>query len=136
MKFSDVFPEFVLVDDCLIIRMDWDSAKSLTMKDAVKYSRMKFERSLKALKNLHLNKKIYALYGTSTCPLCAKYIKQTNMGVTCYDCPIYKKTGRHGCQGTPYDDIVDAIFVEQFIPALRREIAFLKEIEKELPDGE
>ena len=129
MKFSDVFPEFE--QDGLFVRisMDTEVAKSLSDKEALRYSRLKFERVLKIAKGMKSNDYLYPEFGVNTCPLCAKYFKEDNKD-SCKGCPIYKKTGQSGCEGTPYgDEIVEADTVEEYIPALQHEIAFLKELE-------
>jgi len=34
--------------------------------------------------------------GKDNCPLC-------ELSLVCEDCPVFKKTGLEGCEGTPYD---------------------------------
>lgn len=40
------------------------------------------------------------------CPLCSLFFYGGN---DCEGCPIYKKTGLKGCQGTPYRCVMDTI---------------------------
>lgn len=47
--------------------------------------------------------------GSSNCPLCTMFKEQVGSG--CHGCPVFKKTGKHFCVGTPYilcDDHVGA----------------------------
>ena len=56
--------------------------------------------------------------GAVNCPLCALY--RQNIGTYCHGCPIYKKTGKEGCLGTPYGDYKRYLGLEQ---ACREHIA-------------
>ena len=127
MKFSDVFPLFESTEDCVDIVMDEGSAAACTPKQAVKFSRMKFEKILKAAQKLRPDSYFYPELGVFTCPLCTKFFREA-----CKGCPIRNKAGKIKCVGTPYDDIVESSTVAEYIPALEAEIAFLKEIEAEL----
>lgn len=135
MKFSDVFPVFEKVRAEVWITMDDDAARLCTPVQAVKFSRMKFEKLLKIAQKLPSNDDFYPMLGENTCPLCALYLRWNpdRDGDSCFGCPIQRKTGKHGCEGTPYDPgIIDAVTVADYIPALKAEIEFLKEIEAEL----
>lgn len=127
MKFSDVFPLFESTEDYVDIVMDEGIAAACTPKQAVKFSRMKFERILKAAQKLPPDSDFYPELGTHTCPLCVKFYDNA-----CKECPIRNKAGKIKCVGTPYDDIVESSTAAEYIPALKAEIEFLKEIEAEL----
>jgi hypothetical protein len=57
--------------------------------------------------------------GPATCPLCARYFYEE-----CIGCPIEKKTGQAGCEGTPY---ASSLLVDN-----KAEVAFLKKLYKEM----
>jgi len=40
--------------------------------------------------------------GDDNCALCGLFLKDE-----CIDCPVYAKTKRKGCRGTPYEDWID-----------------------------
>jgi len=40
--------------------------------------------------------------GDDNCALCKLFLKDE-----CIDCPVYAKTKRTGCRGTPYEDWID-----------------------------
>lgn len=135
MKFSEVFPGFEKTGMRVWITMDGDAARLCTPAQATTFSRMKFEKLLKIAQKLPSNEDFYPMLGADTCPLCALYLRwnpdRDKDG--CYGCPIQRKTGKHTCEGTPYDPgIMDAVTVADYIPALKAEIGFLKEIEAEL----
>ncbi len=46
-------------------------------------------------------------YGSSNCPLCKLCGHGTKEGINCAPCPVYQKTGKHMCSGTPYDTFGD-----------------------------
>jgi hypothetical protein len=91
--------------------------------------------------------------GSSHCALCRKFMLDSPL-MDCEGCPVKEKTGRHGCQKTPYQD-VELVFFRQrqdisdsgvdwdkarelaldtmeFRRAAKKELAFLKSL---LPKG-
>lgn len=46
--------------------------------------------------------------GTANCPLCLKFHTRSAHLVRCFGCPVHKATGKHGCQGSPYEEYEDA----------------------------
>jgi len=46
--------------------------------------------------------------GRSTCALCTLYNRVIRGETSCEGCPIFRKTGEAGCEGTPYVDYVAA----------------------------
>lgn len=42
--------------------------------------------------------------GSDNCPLCAEFAEVDDDYSACQGCPVYERTKRRGCGGTPYDD--------------------------------
>ncbi len=73
--------------------------------------------------------------GPHSCALCQLYTSFINKAVTaldtCTDCPVMEKTGLDGCEGTPYNEVDDAIsFYEEgkdkvIVEAVEKELSFL-----------
>lgn len=66
--------------------------------------------------------------GSKWCALCELFLQGDNW---CQGCPIYKKTGKPLCRGTPYSSadhngISYGLDSPQFKRAARKELAFLK----------
>lgn len=61
---------------------------------------------------------------SGTCALCEVY-------KDCYGCPVMRKTGRQGCNGTPFW----SWFNNQSINNARKFLEFLKELKKEVSNG-
>jgi hypothetical protein len=40
----------------------------------------------------------------ANCALCQKYLDND-----CVGCPVMERTGKHGCEGTPYEAFIDAV---------------------------
>jgi hypothetical protein len=92
--------------------------------------------------------------GSSHCALCRKFLLANPLLLDCEGCPVKEKTGYHGCQKTPYQDVelvffrqrqdisdsgVDwdkakglALDTPEFKRAAKKELAFLKSL---LPKG-
>ena len=67
-----------------------------------------------------------ARLGVNDCPLCTLFY---NRG--CRGCPVWARTGRHGCSETPYDAAVMFFSrddLEQFRDAAQKEVAFLESL--------
>ena len=81
--------------------------------------------------------------GMGSCALCRMFhpAYKASWENMCDGCPIAGKTGKTGCEGTPYDDAVDALdrweWRESGAAEFRRiaceEVAFLESL---LPEGE
>ena len=49
-------------------------------------------------------------YTASECALCGLYYKRDRYPCkSCFECPIYEKTGEKFCEATPYDKAVDQL---------------------------
>lgn len=67
---------------------------------------------------------------SDNCPLCAAY--QTD-NEKCFDCPVYKRTGKHLCLGTPYSLAIDkrcefGVHSTKYLAAAQLEVEFLKSL--------
>ena len=62
------------------------------------------------------------------CPLCRRFRK--NGVLRCWLCPVYEKTKRSLCQGTPYEDAVLFLHYKRddFRRAARDEVDFLRSL--------
>ena len=71
--------------------------------------------------------KIWQDGGRKTCALCMKYDPIMH---DCEGCPIYIRTGRRGCQGTPYEDFIEASSsaIPDRLACARREVDFLQSL--------
>jgi len=62
--------------------------------------------------------------GTDNCPLCKLYHTRSLSGlgdeVNCTGCPIQKKTGEHGCKGTPYIDFLHMVTKNESEPKVKQ----------------
>lgn len=72
------------------------------------------------------NKEIPDVYN---CPLCIAY----NLNDTCFNCPVYKRTGKHLCRGTPYRLAIDkrcefGAHSKEYLDAAQLEVEFLKSL--------
>ena len=131
-KFEELFPTFKLSGDTLYITMDGEVAKKLSTKEALKMSRMKFEKALELIDDENPMADLEPEFGVRTCPLCSKFFRwKSENGFICDGCPIKKFTGRNGCEGTPYNQIadIDTQTVGDYRVAIANEIAFLKSLE-------
>ena len=50
--------------------------------------------------------------GAENCPLCALFDTED---ADCIGCPVYEKTGEHGCGNTPYTKFADAEDTDYYI---------------------
>lgn len=77
--------------------------------------------------------------GWRRCALCRLHRDDNNFIVDCGECPVKSKTGRDMCEGSPYDDLEDALYSwrynitnqsnrEAFLTAERAEITFLRSL--------
>ena len=69
------------------------------------------------------------LPGSYNCPLCAAYLDDD----TCFNCPVYKRTGKHLCRGTPYSLAIDkrcefGAHSKEYLDAAQLEVEFLKSL--------
>lgn len=62
---------------------------------------------------------------TDDCPLCGEYLNEDFWKMDCSECPVYKITGRHGCEGSPWALVIDARGTENFKQAAAIEYRFL-----------
>jgi len=67
----------------------------------------------------------------SSCACCNMFL-----GLACWGCPIFEKTRRRTCRGTPYYDVLKAEVAKPFsrqdyIAAVQAELDFLNQILKE-----
>jgi hypothetical protein len=67
---------------------------------------------------------------SDNCGLCNAY--QTD-NEKCFDCPVYKRTGKHLCLGTPYSLAIDkrcefGIHSKEYLDAAKLEVEFLKSL--------
>lgn len=75
-----------------------------------------------------------AEFGSEHCPLCIEYI-----GYECKGCPIFEKTNKRGCFGTPYITAAKLMANEEvgygddkeYIAAIKDEVDFLIALYKE-----
>lgn len=66
----------------------------------------------------------YVRIGSSTCPLCQLFNNgEQSSEDRCRGCPVWEKTGKTGCKGSPYDDAAvarsewqDAAYVKRLYP--------------------
>lgn len=130
-KFEKLFPTFELSGDFLYITMDEEVAKKLSTKEALRMSRMKFEKALELIEDSNPMEDLEPEFGVRTCPLCAKFWSWQEYSFTCNGCPIKKFTGEDGCEGTPYVQIAsfDTQTVGDYQVAIANEISFLKSLE-------
>ena len=71
------------------------------------------------------------LPGSHNCPLCVAYQDISND--TCFNCPVYKRTGKHLCRGTPYSLAIDkrcefGAHSKEYLDAAQLEVEFLKSL--------
>lgn len=71
------------------------------------------------------------LPGSHNCPLCVAYQDISND--TCFNCPVYKRTGKHLCRGTPYSLAIDkrcefGAHSKEYLDAAKLEVEFLKSL--------
>jgi hypothetical protein len=71
--------------------------------------------------------------GADNCPLCAIFThrrnpKEVDDNSSCKGCPVYEKTGRFQCEGSPYYD-----YDPETLSTAIAELNFLKSL---LPEGE
>ena len=67
---------------------------------------------------------------SDNCELCNAY--QTD-NEKCFDCPVYKRTGKHLCRGTPYSLAIDkrcefGAHSKEYLDAAKLEVEFLKSL--------
>jgi len=93
---------------------------------AIKESIVKWE-TLAELKTLPI-----FMPGDQQCPLCRIFVHKTNSSYEeCRECPVYLKTNRRYCGGTPYADASDAFTnrdQEGFQSAAEAEVEFLQSL--------
>ena len=63
--------------------------------------------------------------GPVNSPLCIAFLKSDD---TCFGCPVQKRTGRHSCDGTPYEAWTAALKPEDVKKAAKAELEFLKSL--------
>ena len=112
-----------------------------------RYSSIKFGHSHN--KEEQVNKKQVKLLGASIkhwgkvvagdepgddrhCPLCGEYVFQN---LYCAGCPVFRKTGRHNCYGTPWYDFAEEARGDKYFALTSRakieagrELAFLRSL--------
>jgi hypothetical protein len=100
------------------------TAKHFVEEIMAQEERNAIDKSIAHWKDVY--QKVYDLPTTGDdCPLCEKY------PVRCMNrkeelCPIAKKVGRKGCEGTPYERVVAA--ERDLLKEIRAEITFLKSL--------
>lgn len=102
--------------------------KRLSNKKRIELSIEKFEVLKEYTKK---NKSRPEWGGSYSCPLCWKYNDYENNSASseCTGCPIKKKTGKSGCQETPYEsEILPADDWKEHVKAFESEIKFLKSL--------
>ena len=105
----------ILFHDDFPKRMSWKQARELSVK--------KWETIAEFIKK---EKLIVGDVDAASCALCE------NAGISLNDCdfcPVYKKTGRDMCCGTPFIKYMDAGDVPAALKAARAEVKFLKKLE-------
>ncbi len=75
--------------------------------------------------------------GGNNCPLCREYIYRLQIG--CKECPIYLRTGKVNCFGTPYEDwgvcdngCDEYPYCDECNDVIGKELKFLHELLNEL----
>lgn len=73
------------------------------------------------------------------CVLCDKYDRHELDEPRCSRCPVYAKTQRPGCQGTPWTEVITALShaltaQRRLIGAIEDEIAFLSSLSEKKED--
>ena len=68
----------------------------------------------------------------SQCGLCRLFLESTHSTNECEGCPVYERTERQFCKGTPYDDAHAewsyAGFTKRFRKLAREELRFLESL--------
>lgn len=68
-------------------------------------------------------------YGPRNCPLCIMFRDWDDDGVnSCGGCPVKERTGKDGCEDTPYEAYVDAEGTIGEKAAARAELDFLRSL--------
>jgi len=116
----------IINDEMVVLSGDWPKTKEGSIKESIR----KYEHLLDYLlyqKNHESswNLTVPTLY-TDSCALCEKYFKNG-----CVNCPVYKKTKKLCCDGTPFNKYEKAEEENDFdaaIKACKDEIKFLKSL--------
>lgn len=74
----------------------------MNANEALKASIEKWER------NVAQNRTEDLQFGTQSCPLCQEFNDPEGLAPDdCNGCPVYARTGKQYCEGTPYDSVID-----------------------------
>jgi len=105
--------------------LNFDGNFPKTKKSAILAAWEKWQTIVKFHKD---NPDVYSVYNihANTCALCQLYLN----GTECFKCPIYKATGEHLCQNTPYVDYMNAATPEDKLYFARKEAKFIKSLLK------
>lgn len=101
--------------------------KRSSKQQALKGSIAKWELIIATIKE---NKRGVYDGAAETCALCHKYCL-SDPAYRCHGCPIYEKTGKSDCIGTPRDKYVQSHGWKSALKAAEAEVAFLQELLKE-----